>query len=152
MNFDKLKALPREKLVELAGKQGVHVHHKAKAETIARLIMEKTLVPQQQPQSMQHVAEKPAAPVYHNTPEDVEAAIAHIKARSPQFESSYSENNWLFKCLGAEEVGNLSIPMRVIVMKAGNVAKGRRVPRRLDGFGDISTKAHSAHTNNVLTF
>jgi hypothetical protein len=151
MNFNALKDLSREQLVELAGKQGLSVHHKAKPETIVKQIMDNTLV-QQTPHNMQHPAEKVVAPVVKFTPEQVEEAIASIKARVPAFQSSYTEDNWHFKCNGAEEVGNLAIPLRVIVMKAGNVSKGRRMMRRLTDFGDINNSPNNAYTNSVLTF
>ena len=151
MNFDNLKTMSREQLVQLANTQGVPVHHKAKPETIIKAIMDKTLTPQQT-QSLQHAAEKPVAPVVKHTAEEVEAAIASIKARVPAFQASYTEDNWHFKCNGVEEVGNLAIPLRVIVMKAGNVSKGRRVMRRLSDFGDIVNSPNNAYTNSVLAF
>lgn len=152
MNFDNLKTLSPDQLRELAGKQGLKVHHKAKPETIIKQIIESALKPAT-PAEMQHVAEKPQQPVHHNTPDDVEAAIADIKAKIPQFESRYDldENTWYFKCKGAEECGNLAIPMRIIKLKAASVSRGRIALMGLDGHFDRGNAGgNSAYTNSVL--
>jgi hypothetical protein len=154
MNFDNLKKMSPEQLREIAGKQGLKVHHKAKPETVIKQIMEAALTPQQAP-VMHHVAEESIAPVDHNTPEEVEAAIAHIKARQPAFESKYDlrENTWHFACNGALECGNLDIPLRVIVTKANTISRGRLAPRGLTHeFDSINAGGKNAYTNTVLTF
>ncbi len=130
MNVDALKAMSRPELVEFAGKQGVRVHHKAKPAAAA-----------------------PVKPVDHNTAEAVEAAIKHIKDARPEFVSSYNatDNSWTFKYRGAEECGNLSIPLRIIVIKATNVARGAlRFMALNEHFDAGSAGGKNTYTNNVL--
>jgi hypothetical protein len=152
MNFDNLKTMTPEQLREVAGRQGLNVHPRAKPETIIKQIMEAVLTPQKLPE-MQHKALAPVKPVDHNTPEDVEAAIADIKARVPAFESRYdeAENTWHFRCKGAEECGNMDIPLRVIKMKAQNVSRGRLALVGLtEHFDRTVAGGNSAYTNAVL--
>lgn len=149
--IDKLEAMGRDELMEIAGTQGVRVHWKAKPETIIKAIVEKVSTPVKS--DMQHVAEKPQAPVDHNTPEQIEAMLAPIKVRAPQFEAKYDleENTWHFSCRGAEECGNMDIPMRVIQMKANTVSRGRLVMIGMKDFGDLpGNKPNSLYTNTVL--
>lgn len=177
MNFDNLKTMTREQLMELAGKQGIHVHHKANEATIIKLITEQALAPQPpvaHPISASSVAgdddaefnddvfkygEKVAVTRRKarldrlNTADMVEAALAKIKERQPKFESRYNldDNTWHFRCLGTEDSGNIAIPLRVIVMKATNIARGRIAPRALnDDFDKINTSPKNAYTNTVL--
>lgn len=152
MNFDTLKDRTPEELREIAGRQGLKVHYKAKPETVIKQIMEAALLPQIQT-PMQHVAEAAQVSVDHCTPEQVEEAIAKIKAKVPGFESHYDtdENTWHFRCRGAEECGNLDIPIRVIVMKAGTISRGRISPMGLTHeFDSINAGGKNAYTNTVL--
>lgn len=151
MNLDRLKEMTPEALRELALKQGLTPHWKAKPETIIKQIVDH--VTMAKPQEMQHVAETPKSPVFHNTPEEVEAMLAEIKARVPAFESKYdlTENTWHFRCKGAEECGNLDIPMRVIKMKAQTISRGKLTLMGLnDHFDKGNAGGNSAYTNNVL--
>lgn len=153
MNFEHLKTMKPDELRVIAGKQGLKIHHKAKPETIIKQIMESVLTPQAP--AMQHIAEAPQAAVDHNTPEEIEAAIAKIKERQPAFISAYSieENTWHFSCKGTEECGNMAIPLRVIVMKAGTISRGRLAPRGLTHeFERLNSSPKNAYTDTVLTF
>ncbi len=155
MNFDNLKTMDVNQLREVAGKQGLQVHPRAGKDNIIKKIMEATLTPQQKPQTVDtpHPAEKPKKPVDNNTKEQVEAAIADIKARVPQFEAIYNdeENTVHFRCKGAEECLNLAIPIRVIKMKAQNVARGKLSLIGLTEHFDKSIAGgNSAYTNTVL--
>lgn len=152
MNFENLKTMTREQLRDLAIKQGLSPHHKAKSETIIKIIMEAALTPQKLPE-MQHVAEKPVAPVDRNTPEEIETAIAKIRERQPKLETRYDaeENTWHFRCLGAEECGNMDIPLRVIVSRASIISRGRLVMRGMTEHFDRTMSApNSAYTDVVL--
>lgn len=152
MNFENLKTMTPDQLRELAGKQGLRVHHKAKAETIIKQLMEAALTPQALPK-MEHIAEAAQEPVDHNTPEQVEAAIAKIIERQPALERNYNaqENTWHFRCKGAEECGNLDIPLRVIVMKAGNISRGSlRLLALNEHFDRTTAGGNNTYTNNVL--
>jgi urease gamma subunit len=84
---------------------------------------------------LKHVAEVPKAAVYENTPEQVMETIKAIAAKD-EFKVNFpGDGTWHFAYKGAEECGNLSIPLRVIKMKAENVAKGAR---KIKGFRDES--------------
>lgn len=152
MNFDNLKTMSREDLVILAAKTGVPVHHKAKPETIAKAITEAALV-QQKPHNTP-VEVKADKPKHDNTPDDVEAAIKAIKDKRPDFVSKYNveENTWHFSYKGAEEAGNLAIPLRLIKQKADNVSLGRRaLMGHQDGFERMTSIGKNAYTNIVLS-
>lgn len=153
MNFEHLKTMDASQLREIAGKQGLHVHHKAKNETVIKQIMESALLPKSPTPEMQHMAAQPAKPVYNHTEEDIEALIAPIKARIPQFEAIYpNDGTWIFRCKGAEESGNMSIPPRVIKMKAENVSRGRLILMGLNEHFDKTTASgNNAYTNSVLS-
>ncbi len=102
---------------------------------------------------MKHQAEQAKSPVFHNTPDDIEAMLAPIKAKVPQFESIYNtdENTWYFRCKGSEECGNMSIPMRVIAIKARTVSRGRLALMGMnDHFDKTAATGKSAYTNTVL--
>lgn len=149
--IDKLRDMKREELLSLAATQGVQVHWKAKNETIIKQIVEK--ISQSTQQGLKHVAEKPSTPVFHNTPEEVEEMLSTIKMKVPSFESIYDrdENTWTFRCKGAEECGNLDIPMRVIQRKAAIIARGKIALRGLnDHFDKTNASGLSAYTNSVL--
>lgn len=131
MNFIELASRPVEDLKMLAAQYSIKVHPRAKAETIAKLIVEHVQTPARDP--MQHQATKPAKPVYNNTPEEVQEAITRFTAKEGFTVEFPGDNTWIFKFKGAEESGNLSIPMRVIVMKAESVSKGKRSLRGMKG-------------------
>lgn len=154
VNFGRLSEMSRDQLVELAGKQGLRVHPRAKEETIIKSILDSVTPQKPQVADMQHVAEKPKKPVYHNTRDDVEKAISSIKARQPKLDAEFNEeeNTVHFRCLGAEDCVNLSIPMRIIVQKAQNVSRGRiallSLNREFGDLGGVSPK--NAYTNIVI--
>jgi hypothetical protein len=80
--------------------------------------------------AMKHVSQQAVAAVYENTPEEVDEAIA--KYIKDGFKATYpGDGTWHFSYRGREECGNLAIPLRVIVMKAQNVAKGPLVLRAM---------------------
>lgn len=154
MNFNNLKSLSREQLVELAGKQGLSVHHKAKPETIIKQIMDNALVPQK-PQVAEEYADprlkSERQPVF-NTQEQVEAALAPIKAQQPAFETIYAGQTVTFRCRGAEECHNLSTPLHWLVKRANLIKVGARRPigHRPEDFTHGQSTGKSAYTNVVL--
>lgn len=111
-------------LREIATKLKIKPHHNAKEATIIRQIL-------QQPKAyvrdaMEHVGTTPTAPVHDNTEEQVMEAIKTFVDKDG-FEVEFpGDNTWIFKYKGAEESGNMSIPLRLIKQKAGFVARGRR--------------------------
>lgn len=175
MNINTLKKLPPQQLVELAGKTGVKFHPRKSVKTIlkeatdspedfARMILDAVT-----PQPNQQVSNEfdPTNPRISrlkalaeldklNTQEMVEEALAPLKARIPQFESSYRTEDdgavtWHFKCKGAEDCGNLAIPMRIILVKADLVSRGKVMPRGLNQhFDQFNVSGNNAYTNTVL--
>lgn len=119
---------PIEELREMAAKLNLQMHHKcgpAKlAEAITAKLMDKPI------DTMKHTAEQPAPVVHSNTQEDVSAALQPYVAKGMVL-TFPGDGTMIMKCKGAEESVNLSIPLRVIKMKAGSVVQGARKPRSL---------------------
>ena len=147
--LQQLKMMSREQLVDTAKQQGLKVHGKAKPETIINQIMA-NMVPPTQTDKAEPKA-KPAPVVDHNTEEDVLKAVQKLVDRGLEVKFP-GDGTWHFKCRGAEDSGNLSIPLRVIVMKAGTVAQGaRRIRTQSDrDFDAIPTNPQSRYTSTVL--
>jgi hypothetical protein len=77
---------------------------------------------------------------HHNTEESVREAIAkylNVDGFMAKFtqDPETGANVWHFRCKGAEESGNMDIPLRVIVMKAESVARGARGLKAIKGDG-----------------
>lgn len=110
-----------DELKEIAKGMKIKFHPNVKVESLIDRI-------NQQPQSvvrdtMKHVAENPAAPVFDNTPDEVMAAIQPYLKEG--FDVKFPDDGtWHFKYKGREECGNLKIPLRVIRNKAENVSRG----------------------------
>ncbi len=81
----------------------------------------------------------PAKPViaHNNTADQVRQAIEPLVAKHAGFEQIYNDVSWTFRCKGAEDSGNLNIPLRLIKVKAETVARGARKPF---GFNDGEDK------------
>ena len=121
-----------QEIRDIAEKLNIKAHHKAKPETIVNQILQQGQA--YVADAMKHPAER-SNPVisYVNTPDDVRNAIKHIASKDG-FECRFlDDNTWHFRCKGAEDSGNLSIPLRVIVTKAEMVSRGKR---SLLGFKD----------------
>lgn len=115
-------------LIALADKVGAEYSPSWPPEQIASAIHEAS-----QPKPAKAAAQAAPAPAPQaNTPDDVRRAIAAITAKHKGFEAIFADDTWTFRCRGAEDSGNLAIPLRVIAMKAGSVAKGARRPARSD--------------------
>lgn len=154
MTIDNLQAMTREQLVDLASKQGLRVHHKAKPETIIKQLLDQ-LATVQTDQIIQHIKGKensrPPKPVHQHTPDQVEMAITHIKQNKPAFTSKYDGDVFHFRCLGAEESGNINQSMNMLVQIASSVARGRRAlvtPNQR--FDDLGAAGDNAYTNVVI--
>lgn len=154
MNFDNLKHLSREQLLEVAGKQGLQVHWKAKPETIIKQIMDKALNPQTSPvkkaEDPYHDKRLDSKPAIFNTEEQVEQAVAHIKQRKPEFTTTYNheEHTVKFSYKSVSETVNLSVPLRWMKVRAEAVSQGAF---RVMGLNEYFDKAvSSTYANNVL--
>lgn len=119
---------PRTQITELADKLGVERDPSWTPEQTAVAVHDAT---QPKPTIAAAQVEPAPAPIV-NTPDDVLRAIAAIMAKHKGFEAIFEGDTWTFRCRGAEDSGNLAIPLRVIAMKAGSVAKGARRPPRSD--------------------
>lgn len=157
MMIDKLKAMSRDELVNLAATQGVQVHHKSKPETIIKAIVDKINNPPVVAQEATKSVKK--EPVF-STPEQVEEAIADIKQNNPNFRAIYDEESRsvTFQCNGAEDSVTLSLDLKrndhwpCIYKKAKLVARGRLAPRGLNNHFESlnSASGKNAYTNTVL--
>lgn len=125
MDFSNLKNLPLDQLKVLARQYGVSTRGKIKQETIAKKILEAATAPQKS--EMKHAAEQPKTALKINTEQEVrEACIKYFNANG--FEAIFKDDTWHFKCRGAEDCGHMSVPLRIIRMKAEMVARGARHP------------------------
>lgn len=133
MNFEELKSRPLADLRILAAKYGIKTHHKAKAETVAKLIVEHITAPVKPlADAMKHPAEqqpKPPAPIH--TEEAVRTAIKTALEKQGFTATFHGDDTATFRCRGAEESVHLSTVMRRIVMIANSVSVGARNPRIL---------------------
>lgn len=157
IDLNRLHGMESAELRTLAIQMGLSPHHKLGKDKLVTLIIEKATATAKVETGQPII--KPQQPVHNNTPEDVEKAIAAIKARQPRFVSSYNldDNTWLFQCLdsrglvGCEESGNLAIPLRLIVRQANSVSLGKRQLIGLnDHFDRTTAGGNSAYTNSVL--
>lgn len=150
---ENMKKMSREELVKFADTQGVQVHWKAKPETIIKQVMDKVSTP---PKPVVKEEAKSTAPkeAVFNTRDQVEAALAHIKEKQPAFETIYSDEDKVvtFRCKGAENCMNMSVPLQWMVKQAQLVSRGRLVPMGLnEHFESLnSASGKNAYTNTVL--
>lgn len=131
MNYSELVSRPVADLRLLAAQYGIKTHHKAKAETIAKLIVEHISKPKAE---MLHPAEvKSQEPPPVHTEEAVRAKLKTLAEKQGFTMEFPGDDTVIFKYRGAEESVHLSTIMRVIVNKAQNVSMGARNPRAIKG-------------------
>jgi hypothetical protein len=147
MDVSKLLAMEKKDLLRLAAEHGLQVHFNSKNETIAQAIIDSI---QKKPNKGDVVEKQEVKEAIACTKEEIETAIKSIKETRPDFKAIYTDSTWWFSFKGAEDSGNLSIPLRVIVDKARIVAQGARLLRAQKDFGDINVHPNSAYTNRVL--
>lgn len=160
LDLARLKTLPRDELLEIARQSGVKTHWKAKEDTIIRAIIDKVMLPVVKQDDAGPAALQPKPEEYSNTAEQVEEAIAKIKARQPRLRSKYDaeDNTFHFQYVNdagrvlCEECGTLKQKLRIIVNIANKIAAG---PIMLRGHAATSfepgvSTGLSAYTNVVL--
>ena len=127
MNYQELISRDVKDLRLLAAQYGIKVHGKSGVEKIAKAIIEH--ITTKPSEALQHSAEKPtSSPLIINTEESVLEAIAPY-ARLEGFVAKFpGDDTWYFSRKGCEESGHMSVPLRVIKMKAETVSKGARKP------------------------
>lgn len=152
MNFDNLKSMSREELVSLAIKQGLSPHHKAKPETIIKQIIDKVSTPQATPAEYVDPRLMQKKEPKFNTEEDVERAVADIKAKVRDFVTEYNheERTVTFKCRGREECHNLSVPLHWLKKCASLASQGKISPMGRPEFDSMNASGKNAYTNAVL--
>lgn len=132
-NFDNILQLARDgkksELLELARSQGMKVHHSCGPQKIAEAIINHVTQLSQpvKHDAMKHPAEQPqAAPMHINTPEEVREACKQFFEKDG-FEVRFRDDDtWHFRCKGAEDSGHMSVPLRVLKLKAMTVSGGAR--------------------------
>lgn len=133
MNIQELKSRPIEELRKLAKQYSLKPHHKHTAEKLAHMIVEHAIQKPPERDPMKHAATKPARPIYNNTVDEVLEAIKKFTAKEGYKTEFPGDNTWIFSYNGSEESGTLSQAMRIIVMKAESVSRGRRQLRGMKG-------------------
>lgn len=122
---ESLSMMTETELRTIAQQLNIKAHPNAKPETIIYKIL-------QQPQSaiaetldpMEHKAAQPVAPVVVNTAEIIMEAIKDYAKKDGFVATFPNDGTWIFKYKGAEDSGNMSIPLRVIKQRAAIVARG----------------------------
>lgn len=140
MNYDNLKEMELPALRTLAIQQGMTPHHRSKKETLIRQIIEHVKQPPVKAE-MKHPAESAQEAPKKNTQEEILAAIKPFIEKKEDFQAIFTADTWHFKYKGCEDCGNLSIPLRVIKMKAHSVSHGARSPRKMKFDGDTILSA-----------
>lgn len=151
MLIDNLKKMSLDELKAFAASQGIHHHHAAGIEKIMQAIVDQL----GQPQVNDIVDPRklaPKEPVW-NTKEQVEAAIAPIRDKNPAFEAIYDDvdRTVTFRCKGAEDCLNMSVPLHWLRQKAQVVSRGRMALMGLNQhFDQLNASGANAYTNTVL--
>jgi len=143
MNREELAGKSREELVTIAKKLNINPHHKASEATIIEKIMQQPVA--YQDDALKHVAEKPVAPVQHNTEDDIRNVLKPFTDKGLEL-SFPGDGTWVINMRGRNESGNMQIPLRVIRIKAENVSRG---PLRLKSMGTDGTYPNS-YTDHIL--
>lgn len=117
-----------DELRALAKELNIKVHGMAKPETIIKQIQAQS--PHRVVGAEKNMEAKYARKVaqeHKNSIEDVKEALERLSLPE-DFQAKFNreENTWWFRYNGAEDSGNLNIPLRLIVSAAVYVAKGRR--------------------------
>lgn len=137
IDLNRLRAMKKEELIEVARQVNAVYHVNNKAETIVdsiiNKVMEQTLTT---PKDKQHEIPKVKEPIFL-TEQQVEVALAALKERNRAFSTIYNtEDNCITlryndgRYKHAETI-NLSCSLTKLVRKANEIVKGPLVPRSL---------------------
>jgi hypothetical protein len=123
----------KKQLKEIAAQVGVQtIDGRSNEDTIIKEIL-RAVQPAPQPDiELRHSSQKPVEKPKVHTPDEVRAKIQNFLDKEG-FEAKFDDETWHFRYNGREDSGHLSTDMRVIVMKAESVARGRL---SLKGFKD----------------
>ena len=128
MNYNELIQRDISDLRQLAAQYGIKTHHRAKAESIARAIVEHIANPPKPVEVPKHPAEIGKAPLRIHTEEEVLKAIERFSKLEGFIAKFPGDDTWYFSRKGAEDSGHMSANLRDIFMKAETVSKGARKP------------------------
>lgn len=135
IDLDNLNKLTIDQLRALASQHGVIVHHRMKEDTLIKHISEKMMAPQVNKKELKHVAELPKTTPKINTEEEIREACAKYFSKEG-YQATFKDDIWHFKYAGSEDSGHMSVPLRIIRMKAEQVSHGARKPMTMNFDGD----------------
>ena len=137
MNFDALKNKSVEELRTLAVQCGLEPHHRMKAETLVKMIIDHATNPPK-PEELKHPAEKVKLPTVIHTEEEVRELVKQYAEKEGYQVTFPGDDTVIFKYKGAEDSCHLSSTPRNIKMRAETVSHGERKIRTVDlGDGKI---------------
>lgn len=113
----------------LAAQYGIKTHHKAKTETVAKLIVEHIATPPVKPvDALKHVAEAPKPALVIHSEEAVRELLAKYLEKEAFTLTFPGDDTLIMRCRGCEESIHMSALLRVIKLKADTVSRGARKP------------------------
>jgi len=157
IDLNQLHTMDRASLDKLAIQVGVRTHHKQADKTVVENIMNK--VTQPAPHVPEVVSEDAVEKVVeYCSPEQIQEAIAKIKAGQTRLHDKYDDISWRFMFVNdagrilREDSGTLWMPLSLIKFKASEVAKGPRALRGMpkEHFEGGAATGPNAYTNVVL--
>lgn len=139
LDFENLKNLPIAELRQLAVAQGLTPHHRAGADTIIKQIVEHVTALAPSMASRDHPAiVGQSEKISVNTRDQIMDAIKDY-ASVDGFKIDFDEpaGTWRMRYKNSEDSGHMSVPLRIIKMKAESVVRAR-TPLMIDlGDGPI---------------
>ena len=138
-----------EELRALCLKLNIKAHPRAGAETLIGKILQQPKAFKAAALDDQPVSDDPTVVPFLTEQEVMDGVAAY--ASKDGFEVKFpGDGTWIFKCKGAEDSGSLSMPLRVIKIKAEVVSRGRRAIRGHRDFDQTNAQGRNAYTNTVL--
>lgn len=126
---------------------GIPIQNAAKEASLIAQIENKLASPTPAPQNEVNPQTGVEITPEKNTEKDVREALTTLVKQKPEFEMEFpKDGTWVFRCKGAEESGNLNIPLRVIKNRAAIVARGAL---RLRALG--RDKRDGSYAGNILS-
>lgn len=147
ITVESLKAMELPELRKVAEGMGIRAHANAKADTLIHKIMQQPRVAKATAvEKLENPSQYEAAPLVSNTQEEVLDALKKFTAKDG-FKVSFLDDgkSWHFSYKGCEDSGSMFIPLRVIVMKAEVVSRGKRA---LMSMGNDGT--YKGYADNIL--
>lgn len=161
IDLNRLKSMTKDELIDIARQVNAPHHHANKPETIIESIINtvmQTTLNTNTPDKQKQGAEKPKDVAVFLTEEELEQALAPIKAKYPAFSTHYDHE---CRCVSLRyndgrhkhaETMSLSCSKTKFLRKAQEIARGPLMPRALkkEDFGAYGAKPQNAYTETVL--